>query len=164
MRTLRLPARVLAVLVGLTLLVPASWAGTHETNKTASSNPIDSMYDRPAPDYDLNLATAAPASRRANEAQTAALATLQGQAPGVKARWNDFGGSPDVVMDFASPTYPGTPEDAGRAFLADNAALFSIGDVASLKLVRDTPALGGHLLRFQQTFGGVDVKDGGVGL
>ncbi len=150
--------RLLAAFVGLTLLVPVSWAGTR-----SAALGFD-MYDRPAPDYDLNLATSAAATRQATGVQSAALATLEGQAPGVRVRWNDFGGSPDVVMDFASATYPGTPEEAGRAFLADNAALFGIADSSTLRLAKEKSALGGHLLRFQQTFGGVDVKDGGVGL
>jgi hypothetical protein len=122
------------------------------------------MYARPAPNFDLNLASAAAGVRNATDAQLAALAALQGQSSGATVRWNAFGGSPDVVMDFASASYPGTPEAAGRAFLADHAALFGIANVADLRLARQKSALGGHLLRFQQTFGGLDVKDGGVGL
>ena len=60
--------------------------------------------------------------------------------------------------------YTGTPEEAGRAFLSENAALFGISQVNDLQLVSDRAALGGHLLRFKQTFNGVDVKDGGIGL
>lgn len=79
-------------------------------------------------------------------------------------RWNDFGGSPDVIMDFASAPASGTPEEAGRAFLAANAAVFGIDNLADLRLLSDKEALGGHLVRFQQTYGGIDVKDGGIGL
>ena len=82
----------------------------------------------------------------------------------MQVRWNDFGGSPDVVYDFASQPFSGTPEEAGRAFLAQNAAAFGITDVSSLRVFSSRGALGGHLIRFQQTFNGVDVKDGGIGL
>jgi hypothetical protein len=102
-----------------------------------------------------------------------ATADQLGAAEGLKAntnasnmivRWNDFGGSPDVVMDFASHAYTGTPEEAGRAFLSENAGLFGINNVSDLQLVSNREALGGHLLRFKQTFNGIDVKDGGIGL
>src|SRR3712207_7154891 len=41
---------------------------------------------------------------------------------------------------------------------------FGISNVADLRLVSDRAALGGHLLRFQQTYQGLDVQNGGVGL
>jgi Zn-dependent metalloprotease len=124
------------------------------------------LYKRLVPNYDLNATRALAHVRRATDAQMAALDNLKSaaNAPQMTIRWNDFGGSPDVIYDFASQAYGGTPEEAGRAFLQENAALFGITNVADLRLVSNKQALGGNLLRFQQTFGGIDVKDGGVGL
>ncbi|HEX8633492.1 MAG TPA: M36 family metallopeptidase [Pyrinomonadaceae bacterium] len=124
------------------------------------------MYGRPAPNFDLNLSRAAANVRSATADQLAAVETLKANANAsdLTVRWNDFGGSPDVIRDFASAPFAGTPEEAGRAFLAANAVAFGISNVSDLRVVRNTNALGGHLLRFQQTFNGLDVKDGGIGL
>ncbi|HEY0546963.1 MAG TPA: M36 family metallopeptidase [Pyrinomonadaceae bacterium] len=140
------------------------------TAKASSNNPagasLGNMYGRPAPQYDLNQASGLTNLRQATGQQQAALQALKtsSAAPNMTARWNDFGGSPDVLYDFASQPYTGTPEQAGRAFLAQNAALFGISNANDLQLFSQTQALGGYLLRFKQTFNGVDVKDGGVGL
>ncbi len=124
------------------------------------------MYGRPAPNFDLNLSRAAAPLRAATADQLAAVETLKANssATDMTVRWNDFGGSPDVIRDFASAPFSGTPEEAGRAFLAANAAAFGIQNIADLRVIRNTEALGGHLLRFQQTYNGIDVKDGGIGL
>jgi hypothetical protein len=124
------------------------------------------MYWRPAPNYDLNLARAAANARQATADQLAAVENLRSStnAANLTVRWNDFGGSPDVLMDFASPAYSGTPEAAARSFLAANASAFGIVNANDLKLFSQREALGGYLLRFQQTFNGIPVKDGGVGV
>ncbi|MGI8996766.1 MAG: hypothetical protein ACR2GW_08875, partial [Pyrinomonadaceae bacterium] len=123
-------------------------------------------YARPAPNFDLNLSRHVANARAATNDQLAAIEALRGSAnaSNMTMRWNDFGGSPDVLRDFASAPYAGTPEEAGRAFLAANAAAFGITNLADLRLVKNVDALGGHLVRFQQTFNGIDVKDGGIGL
>jgi hypothetical protein len=159
-------AVVLAVIASLTvttLFAPGSRAAS--TDAAASARPAE-IYARPAPDFDLNSVRKVAAVRQATEAQLAALDAFKAGAAGANptVRWNDFGGSPDVVMDFASAPSAATPEEAGRAFVAQNAALFGVSNVADLRLVSNVPALGGHLLRFQQTYNGVDVKNGGVGL
>jgi hypothetical protein len=124
------------------------------------------LYTRPAPNFDLNVSRKLKNLRAATAEQLSAVEALKQStnASNMTVRWNDFGGSPDMVMDFASPAYTGTPEEAGRAFLASNAGVFGISNVADLRLVSNVQALGGRLLRFQQTFGGVDVRNGGVGL
>ena len=132
----------------------------------AAPRPIEQFNRRPVPNYDLNAARNLQNMRQATGAQLAAVQTLKtaSSAQNMQVRWNTFGGSPDVMYDFASPAYPGTPEEAGRAFLTQNAAAFGIANINNLRLFSQTQALGGTLLRFQQTFGGIDVKDGGVGL
>lgn len=136
------------------------------TEAAPSVRPIEQLYKRPVPIYDLNLARHLQNTRQATGAQLAAVQTLKtaSNAQNMQVRWNEFGGSPDVMYDFASQSFPGTPEQAGRAFLQQNAAAFGISDMNNLRLFDQKDALGGHLLRFQQTFGGIDVKDGGIGL
>ncbi|HLL73847.1 MAG TPA: M36 family metallopeptidase, partial [Pyrinomonadaceae bacterium] len=154
---------IIASLILTTLLAPGSQAAA--TAGAATARP-DDLYTRPAPDFDLNSVQKVAAVRQATGAQLAALETFKANAAGSNptVRWNDFGGSPDVVMDFASAPSTGTPEEAGRAFIAQNAALFGVAAVSDLRLVSNVAALGGHLLRFQQTHNGVDVRNGGVGL
>lgn len=133
---------------------------------SAAKDEAARLYARPAPNFDLNLSRNARGLRKASADQLGAADGLKAStnASNMIVRWNEFGGSPDVVMDFASHAYSGTPEEAGRAFLSENAALFGISNVSDLQLVTDREALGGHLLRFKQTFNGIDVKDGGIGL
>lgn len=120
------------------------------------------------PNYDFNGARAVQGLRVASAAQLKALDTLKTSsgATAMYARWNDFGGSPDVIYDFVSPAYAGTPEAAARAFIADNAALFGVPDAgaANLKLFSSVDALGGRLLRFQQLHRGILVDGGGIGI
>ena len=154
---------VVASLILTNLFAPGSRAAS---TAAAPSAGTENIYARPAPDFDLNSAQKVAAVRQANAAQLAALETFKANAAGSAptVRWNDFGGSPDVVMDFASAPSAGTPEEAGRAFIAQNAALFGVSNVADLRLASNVAALGGHLLRFQQTYNGLDVRNGGVGL
>ncbi len=135
----------------------------------AAANPVadlTALYKRPAPNYDLNLASNLNAVRQATGEQLNALEGLKAatNSPNMTVRWSNFGGSPDVIYDFASAAVQGTPEEAGRAFIANNAALFGVSDVNSLRVFSQKSALGGNLIRFQQTFNGVPVKDGGIGL
>jgi Zn-dependent metalloprotease len=125
------------------------------------------LYTRPAPNFDLNASRALKNLRQATAQQLSAAEALKTStnASNMIVRWNDFGGSPNVVMNFASPAASGTPEEAGRAFLAANAGLFGITNAAEdLRLVSNVRAMNGHLLRFQQTYNGVDVRNGGSGL
>ncbi|HVF47618.1 MAG TPA: M36 family metallopeptidase [Pyrinomonadaceae bacterium] len=138
-------------------------------NSQAAPPPLDAaqrMYRRPAPNFDLNEARNLANARIATGAQIAALEGLKtaAGAPNMQARWNEFGGSPDVLYDFASQPYSGTPEEAGRAFLSQNAELFGISDVSTLRVFSQRAAGGGYLIRFQQTFNGIPVEHGGVGL
>ncbi|MDQ3473354.1 MAG: hypothetical protein M3447_06410 [Acidobacteriota bacterium] len=133
---------------------------------TSSATDGTNLYTRPAPNFDLNASRQLKNLRAATNEQLGAVEALRQStnASNMTVRWNDFGGSPDMVMDFASPAYTGTPEEAGRAFISANAGVFGVSNVADLRLVSNVAALGGRLLRFQQTFGGVDVRNGGIGL
>jgi Zn-dependent metalloprotease len=160
--TISLISASLAILILTILPMPNS---TSAAGGTATKPRRENIYAHGAPNFDLNLSQRLGHLRKATAAQLAAFENLKANAQGnPTVRWNEFGGSPDVVMDFASPAYTGTPEEAGRAFLSTNAALFGIKNAADLRLVSDRAALGGHLLRFQQTFNGIDVHTGGIGL
>ncbi len=134
--------------------------------QTANADTLANIYKRSAPQYDLNLSRNLQNLRQATGEQLEALNNLKAatNASNMTVRWNDFGGSPDVMYDFASQPFTGTPEEAGRAFLAQNASLFGLSDINNVTLFSQKDALGGRLVRFQQTFNGVPVKDGGIGL
>ncbi|MEZ5425167.1 MAG: M36 family metallopeptidase [Pyrinomonadaceae bacterium] len=127
---------------------------------------LNNMYQRSAPDFDYNLSRNLQNLRQQTGTQLAALDQLKTatNSPNMQVRWNDFGGSPDVIYDFASQSFSGSPEEAGRAFIAQNSGLFGVSDLSDLRLFSQRKALGGNLLRFQQTFNGIPVKDGGIGL
>ncbi|HEV8590865.1 MAG TPA: M36 family metallopeptidase [Pyrinomonadaceae bacterium] len=137
-------------------------------SKAASSaaDPAVKMYMKPAPNFDLNESVSLPNVRQATGAQLAALDALKtaSNAPNMTTRWNDFGGSPDVMYDFASQRYSGTPEEAARAFVNQNSGLFGVTEMNNFRTFSSRDALGGHLIRFQQTFNGIPVSNGGIGV
>ena len=142
------------------------WRPFNNSEAAVTADPIATMYQRSAPNFDLNLSLNLPSVRVATGEQLAALNNLKAavNAPNMTARWNDFGGSPDVMYDFASQPFSGTPEEAGRAFLNQNASLFGLSDINTVRVFSEKAALGGHLVRFQQVFNGVPVSDGGIGV
>jgi len=164
-----LTAKLTAAFLAVAVLATAFYMPFTKTQAAVnvdSAAMLAQLYQRPAPDFDFNLSRSIAGLRQATGDQLAALNNLKARSNGQNAtfRWNDFGGSPDVVYGFASQPSSASPEEAGRAFLTENAALFGISNVADLRVFSNTPALGGYLIRFQQTAGGIDVKDGGIGL
>ncbi len=137
-----------------------------KSQASAPIDPLEKMYRKPAPNFDLNLTRGMAGLRIPTGEQLSALSTLKTSlnAPNMTARWNDFGGSPDVMYDFASAPSSGTPEQAARAFISQNASLFGVSELNTIRLFSNVPALGGHLLRFRQDFNGVPVHDGGIGI
>ena len=81
----------------------------------AAAASVKELYKRPAPNFDLNASLHLPNVRQATSAQLTALNNLKAavNSPNMTTRWNDFGGSPDVMYDFASPPYSGTIQPAG---------------------------------------------------
>lgn len=126
----------------------------------------DQLYRRPAPNFDLNLSQGLQHIRNAAPAQTAALESLRTatSSPDLSFRWNAFGGSPDVIYGFASSPLSGTPEQKARSFISQHAALFGVTSQDDIRLFSARKALGGDLIRFQQTFNGIPVKNGGIGV
>jgi hypothetical protein len=132
----------------------------------ATSAVVKELYKRPAPNFDLNASLNLPNVRQATSSQLTALNNLKAavNSPNMTTRWNDFGGSPDVMYDFASQPYSGTPEDAARAFVMQNAGIFGVTELNNFRVFSSRNALGGYLVRFQQTFNGVAVENGGIGI
>jgi Zn-dependent metalloprotease len=139
-----------------------------DTGKAApgASEVVKELYKRSAPNFDLNASLHLPNVRQATSAQLSALDSLKASvnAPNMTTRWNDFGGSPDVMYDFASQPYSGTPEEAARAFVMQNAGIFGVTELNNFRVFSSRNALGGYLVRFQQTFNGVAVDNGGIGI
>lgn len=131
-----------------------------------ASETVKELYKRPAPNFDLNASLHLPNVRQATSAQLDALNNLKTSvnSPNMTTRWNDFGGSPDVMYDFASQPYSGTPEEAARAFVMQNAGIFGVTESNNFRVFSSRNALGGYLVRFQQTFNGVAVENGGIGI
>ncbi len=152
---------IFAAVVLTALMMPFS-------NQKAAPNtdPLAAIYQRPAPVFDLNISRDLPNMRAATAEQLSAIAGFRNalNAPNMTARWIDFGGSPDVMYDFASPSYGGTPEQAARAFLSQNSGLFNISETNNIRHFNTAEALGGYLVRFNQTFNGIPVQDGGIGV
>ena len=140
--------------------------GTQHAAPALNTDPVAKLYERSSPAFDLNLSRNLQNVRVATGEQLAAIDGLKAAAgaPAMTVRWNDFGGSPDVMYDFASRSYSGTPEEAARAFIADNPGLFDISDLNSIRLFEAKEALGGYMVRFNQTFNGIPVQHGGIGI
>ena len=164
----RLISALLAGTVAWAMLIITLTTPFLEAEASSPSAGLDAgrLYGRPAPDFDLNLANGLQHLRSATGAQHAALESLRSlsASPDLKIRWNAFGGSPDVIYDFASSPLGGPPEEAARIFIAQNSELFGVSSAADLRLFSARSALGGHLIRFQQTFDGIPVKNGGIGI
>jgi hypothetical protein len=148
-----------AALVGALSINPARTSAS-----SASVSDKLELNKTPVPDYNVNLGKSV--LRVPSPSQLQGLNTLKanlGDAQ-VTARWDKTTGSIDTIMDFASQPSTLEPEAAAREFIASNAAIFGISDMTTLRLKRNTPALGGHLLYFEQMYQGMPVAGRGVGV
>ena len=149
---------IIAALVGAMIFNPATQASS-----ASATDKLD-MNRTPVPDFNVNLGKSivrlpAAAQLQALNALKANLGDSQ-----VTARWDKTTGSVDTIMDFASPASTLDAEAAAREFLQANAGLFGISDMGTLRLKRNTEALGGNLLYFEQTYQGLRVEGRGVGV
>src|SRR5688500_11085804 len=99
--------RLAAVLVVLAAAVFYVWQPASTQKAASQADALKRIYDRPAPDFDLNESVNLPNARLATSEQLSALNALKSStnATNMTARWNDFGGSPDVIYDFASAAH-----------------------------------------------------------
>jgi Zn-dependent metalloprotease len=158
--------KFVAVFIAAAAIVAALWMPFGKTQAAGAVTSMPNFNKRGAANFDLNISRRLQNLRQANGQQLAAVEALKSAtgAADMKVRWNEFGGSPDVIYDFASQPFSGTPEEAGRAFISQNSALFGVSSLNNLVLFDQKQALGGYLLRFKQVYNGLDVKDGGIGL
>jgi hypothetical protein len=130
-------------------------------SRGANTTPAFDPQRRAVPSVDVN-ATAA-ALRQATDAQLAAITQFKNNyGTQTTIRWNQFAGSPDVMMGFHTGPSSDAPETVARSFVAANATLFGV-DPSALVLVDQKEALGGYLVKFKQQAAGVDVVNGGLG-
>lgn len=162
-----LPRLALSAALAAGLALGAAGPRPADAGGAQTALSIDGVFNpdaRHVPDYDLGNAASAVAAP--SEAQLSALEEFRAAHPGAVARWDAASGSVDVLYGFASDAASGTPEAAARAFLSAHAGLLGVTDVNALSL--DTrlarPALGGHLLRFNQVYHGVPVRNAGIGV
>lgn len=149
-----------ALCLGSTTHVP----GSRVSAQASDAVDVETLQPSRVPNFDVNLTRFV--ERIPAAAQLRALAAL-GQAlndSSISARWDRSTGSVDVIYDFAAPTLAGDPESGARSFLESNGALFGLFDLGTLQLKQNVAALGGHLLYFQQTYAGLSVAKGGVGV
>jgi len=152
-----------ALAVALTFALTLGPVAT--TGATVTARPFEfNQNKRPVPNYDVNLTQFV--RRFPTSAQLQALNSLKSRLgdQNVTARWDKGSGSVDTIFDFASAPSTLSPESAARAFIAANAALFGITDTNTLRLKRNVEAFGGNLLYFEQTYGGLPVSGGGIGV
>jgi len=153
------PSKAIAVIL-LTTLAAVMVFPTAST-RGAGSGPALDPHRVGVPTIDVNATVAG--LRKATTAQLAAIDQFKNTyGSQTTLRWNSFAGSPDVIRGFHTGPSNDTPENVARSFVAANSTLFGV-DPSSLVLANQKEALGGYLLRFQQTAGGVSVVNGGLG-
>ncbi len=159
--------KVFTTLLVLAVIAAGFWMSSDKSEAATNTNAaLEQLYRKPAADFDYNQTANVGNLRQATGEQIAALNAFKmaNNSPNATFRFNNFSGSPDMIYDFASQPFSGTPEEAGKAFVSQNAALFGVADINSLRVFSSRAALGGFLIRFQQTFNDIPVKDGGIGI
>ncbi len=156
---LLLTLSVVAALIGQMMLPAGTTASAAGTTTAAPA-----INTRPVPNFDINLTKYS--LRLPSPAQLQALDALKMSLndSSVTARWDKKTGSLDTLMDFASAPSTLDPEAAARAFIQVNSGLFGITDPNTLRLKSNYPAFGGNLLYFEQTYMGLPVTGGGIGV
>src|SRR6185436_8961033 len=151
----RIPALILLVSLSTLMLFPRF--PSHGASGTPSFDP----HRTAVPNVDVN-ATAA-GLRKATTAQLSAIDQFKNNYGNqTTVRWNSFAGSPDVIRGFHTGPSGDTPENVARSFVAANSTLFGL-DPSALVLVDQKEAMGGYLVKFQQTAGAANVVNGGLG-
>lgn len=115
-----------------------------------------SLNDTALPQTPFSLQAVQPDSVR-----TAAWRQFKAQHGGKwRIRWNEHTGLPRSIFGATTQkSYKGNAEQAARAFLADQLALFGIGNLNSLKHVKTRTNRGIRHVTFNQTVNGVSVYE-----
>ena len=145
--------------VAAALVITALTFSPPKLSQAATSRNTD-IYKVKVPNINVNLTS--QVTRQADALQQQAIEQFKSGNSGLTVRWNDFAGSPDVLMGFSTPPSGDTPENVALNFVAQNAGLFGV-EPSALVLAEHREALGGHILRFQQKAGDLNVATGGLG-
>ena len=90
-------ATIKVLVVGIICIgiMGALWQGTEKSEASQATDIVARLYQKPAPNFDLNESRALPDDRVASGDQLAALANLRTavNAPNMTVRWSNFGGS-----------------------------------------------------------------------
>src|SRR5436190_1909191 len=128
----------ITLVTAIFLLLPSNIS--HATGSGSAT-----VGSRPVPNVDVNLTAAV--TRTATGVQQAAAQNFKAAYGNRTAvRWNNFSGSPDVVMNFHTPPSTDTPENVARGFIQANSAMLAV-EPASLILDYQREAMGGYILR-----------------
>jgi hypothetical protein len=148
-------AAIIAAMITTIAFMPA--------DVTQASTPGNlNLNVRAVPTIDTNLT--AQVTRAASAVQQQAVNNFKASyGSGTTVRWNNFAGSPDVIMGFHTEPSSDTPENVARGFITANAGLFGVADSA-LVLDDMKQGMGGYMLRFKQKAGDLDVNGGGIGI
>jgi hypothetical protein len=151
----KIPALILLVAVAVVMVFPPFPASG------ASGTPSFDPHRTAVPNVDVNATSAG--LRKATVAQLSAIDQFKNNyGSQTTVRWNSFAGSPDVIRGFHTGPSSDTPENVARSFVAANSTLFGV-DPSALALVDQKEAMGGYLVKFQQTVGGANVVNAGLG-
>jgi hypothetical protein len=153
-------------------LVLGAGSGTVASHAAAAGNPpvtlgeLGPAFNAQVPDLDLRQEGALATATVRTAEQREALAVFLADHPDATVRWHESSGSIDVIYGFAEPASGSSPEAAARGFIAAHAGLLGVTDPASLVFDgrASRPALGGHLLRFDQTLDGLPLLGAGLGV
>jgi hypothetical protein len=158
--------KVFVALFALAAFVAVACAAFVNQSTRAAASPADKLdlNKTAVPDFNVNLGKSVV--RLPSTSQLQALDAMKANLndANITARWDKTTGSVDTIMDFASQPSTLGAEAAAREFLQANAGIFGISDMATLRLKRNTGALGGNLLYFEQTYQGLPVAGRGVGV
>lgn len=125
---------------------------------------IHDMDARQVEDFDVSAQVALDVAPKPS--QIDAFEAFRESHPGAVVRWDRSTGSVDMMYGFASEPSSDSPEAAAMDFITAHAGLLGVTDPGELDLdaLRSRPALGGHVLRFQQVHDGVPVRHAGLGV
>lgn len=154
-----------ALFAASTLAAPGIGAAAPAATTAITQSEIGLDVKR-VPDLEFRQLAAEDLTLAPSSLQQQALADLLKVHPNATARWDRASGSIDVVYGFAEPADGATPEAAARSFLAAHADLLGLPGLADLALDANLSreALGGHLLRFNQSYQGLPVIQAGIGM
>ncbi len=161
--------RILNSAIAMALTIPIATTALHanSSNHLLKNNEAAVDLDRTRiPTLNSLQHVSGLAVQAASASQLAAINELQQSNPNMSITLDPATGTVNSLHGIAISTQGSSAEQVARNFLASNSALFEGLDVNQLQLnnSKSKAALGGNLLRFDQTINGVKVLNSGVGI